>query len=278
LREHTVQLAPGNVSSFGVDALGELYLVSYSAGQIIRIGSATPKIAPGIFLDAPRSGNVLRQPFIAAGWAIDGGASLSSGIDTVHVWAYPSTGAAPLFVGAAQMGIDRPDVAAAFGVQFGLSGYGVTGRGLAPGGYLLVAFALVRSTGSFDAVATAAITIAGSGRIAVDAPVNGATLTSPFLVGGWAFDAGAATGTGIDAVHVWAYPVAPASGTPRFVGAAVFGPRFDVAAFFGSQFLNSGYTVPNGTLPSGTWDVVVFARSTVSGQFDTVQVARVTVR
>jgi hypothetical protein len=36
--------------------------------------------------------------------------------------------------------------------------------------------------------------------------------------------------------------------------------------------------VPNGSLPAGTWDVVVFARSTVSGQFDTVQVIRVTVR
>jgi hypothetical protein len=103
-------------------------------------------------------------------------------------------------------------------------------------------------------------------------------LTSPFLVGGWAFDAGAIAGTGVDAVHVWGYPVAPASGPPRFVGAAVFGPRRDVAAFFGSQFLNSGFTVPNGTLPPGTWDMVVYARSTVTGAFDIVQVLRVTVR
>jgi glucose/arabinose dehydrogenase len=36
--EHTAELGPvGNVSSFGVDAAGELYIVSYSAGQILRV-------------------------------------------------------------------------------------------------------------------------------------------------------------------------------------------------------------------------------------------------
>jgi glucose/arabinose dehydrogenase len=279
LREHTAQLAPGNVSSFGVDAAGELYIVSYSAGRIIRIGAATPAVAPAMVLDAPRSGNVLRQPFLVAGWAVDRGATLDSGIDAVHVWAYPASGSAPVFVGAAQTGIARPDVAAALGgAQFGQSGYGLLGRGLPGGSYLLVAFALVHATGRFDVVATANVTIVGGGQMAVDAPQNNSIVTSPFVVGGWALDAGAASGTGIDVVHVWAYPVAPAPGPPTFVGAAVFGPRPDVAAFFGSQFLNSGYTVPGAVLPRGTWDLVVFCRSTVSGVFDTVQVVRVTVR
>lgn len=279
LRDHTSELAPGSVSSFGVDAAGELYVVSYSAGTIIRISRAAPTVAPAIVMDAPRSGDVLRQPFLVAGWAIDGGSLNDSGIDAVHVWAYPSTGAAPLFVGVAQTGIARPDVAAAFGgPQFGTSGYQLLGRGLPAGNYLLVAFALVHATGRFDAVATANIGIVAGGQMAVDTPRSNSIITSPFVVGGWTFDAGAATGTGIDAVHVWAYSVAPATGAPRFVGAAVFGARPDVAAFFGSQFLNSGFTVPTATLPPGTWDLVVYCHSTLSGLFDTVQVVRVTVR
>ena len=39
----------------------------------------------------------------------------------------------------------------------------------------------------------------------------------------------------------------------------------------------SGYAV-TASPPPGTWDLVVFAHSSVSGQFDAVQVIRVTVR
>ena len=45
LREHTSQLTPGNVSSFGTDAAGELYFVEYG-GTIKRIASTAPTSAP----------------------------------------------------------------------------------------------------------------------------------------------------------------------------------------------------------------------------------------
>ena len=49
--EHTGELSPGGalgtVSSFGVDADGELYVVSYSKGAVVRImGTATVPAAP----------------------------------------------------------------------------------------------------------------------------------------------------------------------------------------------------------------------------------------
>jgi glucose/arabinose dehydrogenase len=49
--EHTGELgnagAPRNVSSFGVDAAGELYIVSYSDGRVLKIATAgTPPSAP----------------------------------------------------------------------------------------------------------------------------------------------------------------------------------------------------------------------------------------
>ncbi len=51
LTEHTAELATngalGNISSFGVDADGELYLVAYSSGRVLRIfNPLTPPAAP----------------------------------------------------------------------------------------------------------------------------------------------------------------------------------------------------------------------------------------
>jgi hypothetical protein len=51
LTEHTAELATagalGNISSFGVDADGELYLVGYSSGRVLRIfNPQTPPAAP----------------------------------------------------------------------------------------------------------------------------------------------------------------------------------------------------------------------------------------
>jgi glucose/arabinose dehydrogenase len=49
-REHTVELGAGamlgSISSFGVDADGELYIVNYSAGRIVRITS--PLVSPPV--------------------------------------------------------------------------------------------------------------------------------------------------------------------------------------------------------------------------------------
>ena len=99
----------------------------------------------------------------------------------------------------------------------------------------------------------------------------------PFTVGGWAIDVAAASGTGVDAVHVWAYPT---SGQPAsWVGTAIYGSmRGDVGTAFGSsQYGPSGYNLNVGGLPRGTYDLVVYARSTVSGAFDNWKVVRITI-
>jgi hypothetical protein len=114
-----------------------------------------------------------------------------------------------------------------------------------------------------------------------DTPAYGATRSRPFTLTGWAVDTGAPSGTGVDAIHVWAFPV---SGAPQFfVGVATYGlSRPDIGAYFGSsQFNNSGYsfTVTSSNLPSpGTYDFQVFAHSTVTGTFPIARVVRVTVQ
>jgi glucose/arabinose dehydrogenase len=280
--EHTSELSSGSVSTFGVDAAGELYVVNYSSGTVARIESTAPvpppppAPVPWLRLDTPSNNAVLQQPFAVAGWALDAAATGSSGISAVHVYAYPATGS-PIFLGSAQMGGARPDVAGFFGSQFGQSGFGLTARGLTAGNYTLVAFGLVTATNAFGVVQSVNVRIVAGSLLAVDTPKTNTTVDRPFAVAGWAIDTGATTGTGIDAIHVWAYPVAPASGSPVFVGTGTFNDRTDVASIYGAQFRPSGYAV-TASPPPGTWDLVVFAHSSVTGQFDAVQVIRVTVR
>jgi hypothetical protein len=114
-------------------------------------------------------------------------------------------------------------------------------------------------------------------RMSTDAPAAGSTMVQPFLIGGWALDLLASNGSGIDAVHVWAMP---ASGPPIFVGAASMNvARPDVAAAFGAQFQQSGFSLfAPSMLNPGAYTLVVYARRQSTGTFDIVQQLPVTVR
>ena len=86
---------------------------------------------------------------------------------------------------------------------------------------------------------------------------------------------------GVDTVHVWAYPVTDrgAYEQPIFIGPAVFGgARPDVAAVYGARFGHSGYGIIVKDLAPGTYDIAVFAYSTVRGGFAPAKTVRVTVR
>jgi hypothetical protein len=65
---------------------------------------------------------------------------------------------------------------------------------------------------------------------------------------------------------------------PVFVGVGVPGQRPDVGTAFGARFTSAGFTQLGATLPKGTYDLVVFARSTVTGTFNNSRVIRITVQ
>jgi len=113
-------------------------------------------------------------------------------------------------------------------------------------------------------------------QIVIDAPVAGASVHGAFLLGGWAADLDAGSGTGISTVHVWAYPVA--GGDPSFLGVADVGARPDVAAIYGDQFRDSGYGLIVNDLPPGTYDLAVFGWSIAKRGFLPARVVRVTVK
>ncbi len=101
--------------------------------------------------------------------------------------------------------------------------------------------------------------------ITIEAPVAGAA-PQPVVVRGWAVDGTAASGTGVDTVHIYAVP---AGGAGVFLGAATYGiARPDIGAAHGSRFTSSGFTFTGtATLGPGSYTIVAYGRSTVSGGF-----------
>ena len=109
--------------------------------QDVRIVLRPKTLGPQVVIDTPVGGDQVGQPFSVAGWAASLDATDGSGIDTIHVWAYPVSGAAPIFLGVANQGVSRPDVAAAYGEEFGQAGYELQAQGLSAGDYDLAVFA-----------------------------------------------------------------------------------------------------------------------------------------
>ncbi len=124
-----------------------------------RVGPQTVIDLPSPSLDPVVSAFRRNDSIVVAGWAADLDSGIDSGVDTVHVWAYPTDGRDPIFVGAADYGGARPDVAGIYGDRFLKSGYGLQVRGLAPGTYDLAVFAYSTVRGGFVPAKTVRVTI-----------------------------------------------------------------------------------------------------------------------
>lgn len=115
----------------------------------------------------------------------------------------------------------------------------------------------------------------------LDGPADNATLSPPFLAGGWAIDTGATSGTGVDAIHVWAFRIVngvPSSNGQFVAQGTAGGSRPDVGAVYGSRVMNSGYTFVIGNLAPGEYMLGVYARSPVSGTFNNAKFVRITIQ
>lgn len=117
----------------------------------LQLSVARPAMAgSSVYLDAPRAYQTVDTNFHIGGWAVDWDSRHSSGVMTIHVWAYPENGAPPIWVGVPGGG-NRPDVAAAFGSNFLKCGFGLNVTGtLEPGNYLLAVFPFSEIRGAFD--------------------------------------------------------------------------------------------------------------------------------
>ena len=221
-----------------------------------------------ISIDAPANGATLPRPFTVSGWAINRNATSGTGVDAVHVYATP-TGGSAVFLGVATYGSARSDIGALYGSQFTNSGWSLSNAGasLAAGTYAITAYAHNAMTGTFDMTATVNVTVTvpvSNPFIAVDTPTSGQVVTSAFEVGGWAIDAAAASGTGVDAVTFYVQPQGAAA-PGVFIGTGSYGwARGDIGALFGSRFTNSGFHFTITGMSPGTFTLNVVAHSTVT--------------
>jgi glucose/arabinose dehydrogenase len=270
LVEHTSSLGGsatlGLISSFGIDSRGELYVVSLSKGAVFQIVNLHPEL-PRMFVDAPKSGSAVSQPFHVQGWGLDFGAvpGAGTGVDVVQVQAFPSAGGPAVTFGTSY-GLARPDVGAVFGSQFTNSGYRAVVTGLVPASYRFVVSLHSTVTNTFVASKTVTAVVTPpytKPLISIDAPRPGAVVGQPFLVSGWAVDRAATAGTGVNLVQV--FVSVPGSGVRTFVGNAQSWARPDVAAAFGANFLQSGFSLMVGGLAAGSYDLIVQPRSSITG-------------
>ena len=268
------------ITALGHSTVASDYTVSSSAVVTVTAAASRPVMS----LDAPNSNSTVGRNVSIAGWAIDQGASSGTGVDGVVVWAYGSNGAAQL-LGSTTYGVARPDIGGALGSQFTNSGFRMTATITPPDTYSIVAFAHSTVAVAYNNAVTAANVAVqatnSNATIFVDTPGQNTTRARPFTLSGWAVDQGATAGTGIDAIALWAFPTNGAPAT--LVGLATYGlSRPDIGSLLAdSRFTNSGYsmTVNSSNLPAaGSYDLIVFGRSTVTGSFTAARVVRVTVQ
>jgi hypothetical protein len=108
-------------------------------------------VGPQVVIDVPRANATVASPFMIGGWAVDLDAPEGTGVTTLHAWAFPAAGGAPIFLGATAYGGARPDVAAVHGDRFKDSGFGLIVQGLPAADYDLALFAWSTETVGFVA-------------------------------------------------------------------------------------------------------------------------------
>jgi hypothetical protein len=127
--------------------------------RVVLAPKGSGRVGPQIVIDTPAPQQDVAQPFVVAGWAADLSAVHGTGIATLHAWAYPLAGGAPVFVGAAHYGGSRPDVAAVYGDELRESGFGLSINGLVPGHYDLAVFAWGTESAGFVPAKVVRITV-----------------------------------------------------------------------------------------------------------------------
>jgi subtilisin len=231
---------------------------------------------PAMAVDTPFDNTTVTPSFTISGWAVDRAAASGTGVDTLHVWAFPSGSSTGQFVGVPTYGSSRGDIGSALGGQFTNSGFTLNAS-LTPGSYLLLVYSHSSVTGNFEQVIGHNIVVQAPATdpfTRIDQPAFNDTRSrsSVFTISGWAIDRGATSGAGVDTVHIWAFRNGQQPGT--FVCVATYGQsRPDIGTAFGnSRFNNSGYSCnvnPSslGFQSGDQWFFVVFGHSTVTGAF-----------
>jgi hypothetical protein len=143
-------------------------------------------------------------------------------------------------------------------------------------------------TAGYSIVRTVHVTVSATALMSIDTPSAESTIAAPtFEIGGWSIDRAVEStvlsGTGVDTLHVYAFPNPGSGDAPIFLGVATLRiSRPDVGAAYGSRYDTAGYelTVDRSALglTPGVYNIAVVSHSAVSGTFNNVAVVRVTLQ
>lgn len=183
-----------------------------------------------IVVDTPSPGAAVSNALHVRGWALDLAQRDSSGVSQVNLYVDGQPGTGRL-MGRAALGHFRPDVDAVFGRPSSQPGWSFAWStdGTPPGFHTLY----VEAQDSCGSSSVALPVFVSPSILTLDRPAADAAVTEgqPLPIGGWAVDPAAASGSGIDAVHVY---LDGEAGAGAAIGAATVGQlRTDVAAALG---------------------------------------------
>ena len=255
----TLQNLPDNQPLyFAVKAYNTSNLMSSPSSEV-----SIPSAGSRISIDSPGNNAMVMQPFSIRGWAADSSSFAGTGVDAVHVYAYPgSMSSTAIFLGPASYGAARTDVASALGgSRFTNTGYALPVTKLKAGTYVFVVYAHSTVTGTW-AAATRTIRVGAGPLLNIESPTSGSLVGQPFYVTGWAMDTRAAKGTGVNAVQLFSQPVG--GGPVSLLGNATLIYRPDLAATFGSKYGGAGFVIAVTGIPAGQYVLTAKARSTVT--------------
>jgi glucose/arabinose dehydrogenase len=258
LRDHSGMFGPHAVSTFGVDAAGEMYFANYFTGIIWRIEPSGPSMSvdkPALNFGAVQTNNTFvsqtpAQTVRLTQSGVPGTVTWTIASNAPWLTVSPTSGTGPAVLTVA---VQR--VAGLAATQTANLTFSFSGAGPAPATIPVLlrvypsASAVPQPTGAFDT------------------PLDNATnLSGSIAVTGWAVDF-----VGVSRVRIWRDPVAPeAPGALVFIGDAtlVEGARPDVATalpiFPMASRAGWGYLLLTNFLPNlgnGTFRLHAFAES-----------------
>jgi N-acetylmuramoyl-L-alanine amidase len=175
------------------------------SGGIPEVGSSAVPITvanvpPSVYIDSPAPGAVLSGSVAVTGWALDNATAIGSAISSVKVKVDG------VEVGTATYGTSRPDVCSAYAGRPGCPNVGFTyalnTATLSPGTHLLAVSATDSDTNPDSGTWSISFQVAPLPNVRIDSPADGATVSGPVAIAGWAIDNTSAAGTAISSVRV----------------------------------------------------------------------------
>ena len=198
-------------------------------------------------IDQPiNNGVILNDSSSIGGWAIYQPTLNGTGITDVHIW-LDAPAPNGQFLGGAQYGLERSDVAGIYGEQYRYSGFELTWDTHAvPAGPHTLYIAARRPDGSWSADQVRSFTVQHPTRVSVERPAENTTIQEDtYPIRGWALHQTTSPNTGVTDVHIWLDAPSPPNG--QFLGGARYGiERPDIASLYGEKYRYSGFEL--------TWD------------------------